>query len=489
MFTTQPDSRHLWTSDYKQITEFFVESGMDRVMRRLRQLNDKDLQQQLWFIRGSLAAYALNTGQEGKYNFRESPSQVHMSQDQLLNTAKKAGDRLVETAIRSQDNATWIGLTSFLWRDWTLLPCGFDLYGGLPGITLFLAYLGNFTQEEQYTNLAEASLATVTEQIDHNKNQITFIGGFNGWGGIIYMLTHLGVLWEQPELLDEAEKFIDLLPSLISKDETYDVLGGAAGCIGSLLALNQCRPKTDTLAAAIKCGDHLLANAQPMPHGIGWQTVDPKPLSGFAHGNAGIAWALFRLARVSQEERFYTAAQAALTYERSLFVAEVGNWQDLRDMPMYKKMPEQDKFTVAWCHGAPGIGLGRLASLDDLHSETERQEALSEIEVSIQTTLEKGFGLNHSICHGDLGNLELILQAGRVLKKPKLQKEVGRLGGIVLGSIIHDGLMPGIPLGVETPGLMTGLAGIGYGLLRLLDPVHTPSILMLEPPKVSALQH
>jgi lantibiotic modifying enzyme len=36
---------------------------------------------------------------------------------------------------------------------------------------------------------------------------------------------------------------------------------------------------------------------------------------------------------------------------------------------------------------------------------------------------------------------------------------------------------------VESPGLMTGLAGIGYGLLRLAKPARVPSILTLEGPR------
>lgn len=40
----------------------------------------------------------------------------------------------------------------------------------------------------------------------------------------------------------------------------------------------------------------------------------------------------------------------------------------------------------------------------------------------------------------------------------------------------------GVPFNVETPGLMTGLAGIGYGLLRLADPQNVPSVLLLELP-------
>jgi lantibiotic modifying enzyme len=31
---------------------------------------------------------------------------------------------------------------------------------------------------------------------------------------------------------------------------------------------------------------------------------------------------------------------------------------------------------------------------------------------------------------------------------------------------------------------MTGLAGIGYGLLRFADPARIPSVLSLEPPVV-----
>jgi lantibiotic modifying enzyme len=38
------------------------------------------------------------------------------------------------------------------------------------------------------------------------------------------------------------------------------------------------------------------------------------------------------------------------------------------------------------------------------------------------------------------------------------------------------------PLGVESPGLMTGLAGIGYAFLRFADPARVPSVLALDGP-------
>ena len=98
------------------------------------------------------------------------------------------------------------------------------------------------------------------------------------------------------------------------------------------------------------------------------------------------------------------------------------------------------------------------------------------------TTLIQGFGLNHCLCHGDLGNLELLLQASLTLDEPKWRSQVNRLAAIILESINQHGWLCGVPLAVETPGLMTGLAGIGKELLRLAEPTRIPSVLTLAPP-------
>jgi lantibiotic modifying enzyme len=42
--------------------------------------------------------------------------------------------------------------------------------------------------------------------------------------------------------------------------------------------------------------------------------------------------------------------------------------------------------------------------------------------------------------------------------------------------------LTGIPYAIETPGLLTGLSGIGYALLRLAEPEKVPSVLLPAPP-------
>lgn len=482
MFTTRPNSRAIWSSSNQEIADFFDETGMRGVQRRIQQLSEADLQQQLWFIRASLTTLAMGEEQVKWPSYYLAEPQNSASREQLLKAALAVGDRLESLALRDEKNVSWIGLTLLNQKHWTLASLGIDLYDGLSGVILFLAYLGSVTQEKRYTTLAKTALTTMQRQMESSKAFITSIGGFNGWGGIIYTLTHLGVLWDEPELLAEAESLVELLPDLIAKDEQLDIIGGAAGCIASLLNLYRCAPCQRTIGAAIQCGDRLIARAQKMEQGIGWIAagIGKKPLAGFSHGAAGIAWALLELEAMTGEERFRKAALEAIAYERSLFCLQVGNWPDLREFEnaVLAQSKEPVNFMTAWCHGAPGIGLGRLRSLPHLNDTETR----AEIGTALHTTLTQGFGLNHCLCHGDLGNLELILQASLTLNDSKWLHQVNRLAAIILESINKHGWLCGVPLGVETPGLMTGLAGIGYQLLRLAEPTHIPSVLTLAPP-------
>jgi type 2 lantibiotic biosynthesis protein LanM len=482
LFTTRPASRTLWTSAHEPLADFFDESGMTLVQRRLRRLSDEDYAQQLWIIRASLATLAPGVAQARWPAYQLTEPENSADPERLLEAARAVGDRLEALALRGAYDVSWIGLKLTGKDQWSLVPLTADLYDGLPGVTLFLAYLGAITGEERYTSLAQTVLTTFRRQVDRGRAGISSIGGFDGWGGVIYTLTHLGALWKQPALVAEAEVMVQLLPDLIEQDKHLDVIGGAAGCIASLISLYRCAPSPRTLAAARQCGDRLLARAQPMEQGVGWANgmAGERPLTGFSHGAAGMAWALFQLAALTGAERFRLTALAAIAYERKHFSPTEGNWPDFRvlktsDPP---KNNGQPMFQLAWCHGAPGIGLARLGSLPYFDDAAVR----AEIETALQTTLARGFGDNHSLCHGDLGNLELLLQASQVFKGSSWCTQVHRLAGIILESMRREKWICGTSLGVESPGLMTGLAGIGYELLRLAEPALVPSVLLLAPP-------
>jgi lantibiotic modifying enzyme len=105
-----------------------------------------------------------------------------------------------------------------------------------------------------------------------------------------------------------------------------------------------------------------------------------------------------------------------------------------------------------------------------------------EITTAVRTTRRIGFGTNHSLCHGDIGNLDLLLLGADALGRPEWRTEASGRMGAIMDSIDERGWITGLPHGIETPGLLHGLAGIGYGMLRMADPERVPSVLTLGPP-------
>lgn len=489
-FTSRPDSRDLWTSTNKRIVNFFDEPCINRVRQRLENLGEDDLSRQIWFIRASLSTLTSGKGRDKWVGSRLKEPETVAEPEDLLEAAREVGEKLDQLALRQNEHVAWITACLINERAWSLLPTGLDLYSGLPGIALFLAYLGDVTGEDRYTALAKNAVASLTRLYEERQAQTPFvelgIGAFSGLGGLIYVWTHLAMLWQEPGLLAQAESIVELLPNLIEEDEDLDLIGGAAGCARVLINLYRATSSRRALAAAIQCGDRLIAKAQPMSPGIGWapRIMGARPLTGYSHGAAGMADALLDLASLTGERRFREAGLEAIAYERSQFKPELDNWPDFRESDLAESKAELRAMT-AWCHGAPGIGLARLRLL----SQFDDAEVRREIEIALKNTLNRGFGLNHSLCHGDLGNLELLLEAGIQLGDPQRLGRTKQIATMILESIKEHGWICGIPLGVETPGLMDGLAGIGYGLLRSANPSRVPSVLTLAPPRLVKPRH
>jgi lantibiotic modifying enzyme len=248
-----------------------------------------------------------------------------------------------------------------------------------------------------------------------------------------------------------------------------------------LLALDRVSPSGPALSAAVQCGERLIARAQRVEGGLGWfnniETVNP--ITGFAHGAAGIAWALLELASRTGNKSYRDVALKAITYEHTQYSSATGNWAE--NAPGSEEPGSEIGPAMAWCYGAPGIGLARVAAMRQVDHPTVRED----LELAIQATLRCGPGANHSLCHGDLGNLDFLLQATAIHGKRELALKIDQLTNQVLASMKKYGWLCGVPLAVESPALMNGLAGICYGLLRMAAPHRVPSVLTLAPAALS----
>lgn len=135
---------------------------------------------------------------------------------------------------------------------------------------------------------------------------------------------------------------------------------------------------------------------------------------------------------------------------------------------------------VAWCHGASGILLSR-ASLKKHNlplSEKRKNKIDEDIEIAVRTTLKNGFGHSHCLCHGDLGNMLILKYASSELNT---KNDIDKRYDIYMSHLISqlkDKWECGIPY-KNSPGMMLGLSGIGFGLLSLMNE-DLPFILLLE---------
>jgi len=487
LFTTRPDSLSVWTSGGEAFDSFFPQAGLDAVYARISAMDAAGLDSQLWLIRASFAASVRDPRRAQPVHTPRPASTVESSDAGLIAAADDVAQRLERLAFVNAGEANWIGLTLQGARSWALAPLGLNLYDGLPGVILFLAYLGSTTGRQSHTALAEKAMRTLRRRLRFEGGALRSIGAFQGWGGLVYTLAHLGSLWADESLLAEAATYAADLGPLIEADEQFDIIGGSAGCLAALAALHNVMPAPALRALVEKCGVRLISGAIRQQDGIAWMTpaAGSVPLGGFSHGVSGIAWALLKAAEITGQDRFYRAASDAIRYERSLYDAAAGNWLDLREdttQPGGRPVARQREYGMAWCHGAPGIGMARAAAL----TRWNDSETRSEIAAAVDATLAHGFNKSHSLCHGSLGNLDLLLEAARALGSPALNRRAALLAARAARQIQRTGPVCGTPCSLDVPGLMTGLAGIGYGLLRAHQPGRTPSILLLQPPIASS---
>ncbi len=472
-FSACPGQCDLWSSRGVAVRDFFPRTPLSQVEEQLARMSQEDLDRQVSFIRQSIVSSGATLRSDVS-----SPDLPVAKEEELLAAAVAIGERLRELAICGRKDVTWIGSVPGAAgeAEWILAPLRSDLYAGTSGIALFLGYLGAATGREDFLELARRGIETVlAETAVLSRAQGVAIGPFQGLATYLYTLHHFSVILERPDLLDRARHLLEAVATQVRWDEQLDLLGGAAGCAVVLLGLYRATGDERYRQVALECGERLLATAVRDSSGVSWlEPNSGRGLTGFSHGAAGIAWSLTELGRAGEREDLLSLAREALVFERRHFLPDEGNWADLR---FADKRVDSGYF--AWCNGAPGIVLGRLLLLDRLEDELIR----GEIEAGVETTLRVGFGFSHSLCHGDLGNAEIVFRAGERLGRMDWQRQALLHASAVCRSVQAGRWRCGVGTNyVETPGLMAGLAGIGYNLLRFARPGRIPSVLSLEAP-------
>ncbi|MFE4170496.1 type 2 lanthipeptide synthetase LanM family protein [Streptomyces sp. NPDC056909] len=515
VFFHRPTGSEVWTSRGTRISGVLDTSGIAAALEKIGAMGEVDRHDQEWIISASLATAGPSSGSRHRpagAPARTTPAAVP-EPSVLLAAASGIADEIVARAVhgpgpadprsghggpdRGQDQghdqardqghdrgrdqghdrgrANWIGLELVDDAHWAVLPMGASLAQGYCGVSLFLAQLGRLTGSSRYTDLARKALAPVSTLVaalasDPGLSRTVGPGAFHGLGGICYAVARLTTLLGEDdseggdEGTDERETGATLRTAVaalaLSVDDTpgaevsLDVSTGLAGALAALLAVREERGTPEAAAHADRIAELLLTHTDHGRRGVG--------TPGFAFGDAGIGWSLLRYADDAdgdrdRDRRPYAEAGRRLL-DSALAAAERNATEDA---------PED----LSWCSGLSGTVLA-AASFEE-KSSARLDAAVRVLGAQVPLT-------DHSLCHGDLGTVEpLAVLAARGHRDAGTA--LARRAGLTVGAFQYGGHLCGTPGRVHSPGLLTGLSGIGYALLRLGFADRVPSVLLLGP--------
>ncbi|HGM5579341.1 TPA: type 2 lanthipeptide synthetase LanM [Pseudomonas putida] len=344
-----------------------------------------------------------------------------------------------------------------------------DLYSGIPGIGLFFLGLYRVTTNAHYLQRTDQILDSLA------RTQDTFAvnsapGGYQGLAGHIYLLWHRKILAPTERYDRQLETLIGRLCELPTDTLDIDFIAGNSGTLALLSELHTCAPE-QRLATAIGQRVEQIARTLHQDTDGRLQNHDGSVvLTGLSHGLSGAILALCKAHDATRDNRALPLIEGFINAENAL--KEQGYWRDLREC-------SQSPHASKWCHGDAGILLARQAVLQSFkgHLPQHLADAVNEdIACCLRNLLASGLSDGYTLCHGDFGNLMCLETLYRIRGDEDAIDAIRRRRAATLSDYLGD--IPAQSEHYPELGLMTGISGIGYALLKHMDP-SLPDVLSL----------
>jgi lantibiotic modifying enzyme len=462
LFIGRPATRDLETCDSCHLPGVIERSGLECALSKVAGMGEIDRGEQEWIIRASLAARRPDESHHNGRPLGMAHWGAPAEPGRLLAAATGLGDEIVACSkiMQSegdQGRVNWIGLQQVDLARWLVLPMGASLADGYLGVALFLAQLARQTGIVRYAQVARRAVIPIPRLLAILADRPDLIaeigcGGASGLGGISYALARLAILLGDQEIADWARTGIRLASIAAGMPGPAGWWDGLAGCLGAMMAVDREIGSSDAAELAVTCASLLVSLVDQT---AGRCVVDEgHALPGFASGPAGVGWALRRFAAHTGSLRYAEAARPAL-------------WRVL------EQLSTATERGYGWCCGTAGLLLA--------HSGLANGSAPTGMKSTLAALTERPLLTDLSLCHGELGIAEALIMLETADPGPSQWRPLRRYADEILDAVHRHGPRCATSGGVATPGLLHGLAGIGYGLLRLGFPEAVPSVLLLEP--------
>jgi|GEM_PF-1908264 len=422
-------------------------------------------------------------------------SEVILSNDELklnlLQVAKLIADDLLDKTIEYENKVNWISkvILNPSHSYYSIGTLNLGLYDGVSGVCLFFQQLYECTKEEKYKSVSEKIFSELTDILKQKVEQ-GFYRGLNGVKNnnvpltiFDFPLSYIYLFFQSKNFKNQAnweliESVLEEISVLIESASIFDYVTGILSLVDVLMSgkkelLNFTREeKLDYLIK--KLLKIIMLNSISSDKSFTWTMTDreiEREIGGFGHGSTSVAYVFMKAFNLYGDFSYKKFAFDALNHDRSFFRDDLKLWKDNRAL-------NKDGDSFAWCHGSAGIGLGRLLLMKYFNDSEINQEITYAMKNIIKTL---NGSRSQSICHGDLGNLE-ILKAIAVFKDDKVVNDFVNHYLAFLCEQFKSGnhFKVGANGKSNIIGLFLGQSGFGYQLLRFSNWEITPSVLCLE---------
>jgi type 2 lantibiotic biosynthesis protein LanM len=443
-FHVRLDSQDLYSMDFC-VPDMLLWKPLDTVRERISAMGPEDLNFQLEVIEESLNRFP-------------TPIRRPLDREQAATIVTKWAQEIQQRILPEPSDYLW-AIPSYLPQDLGIAERQ-GVYLGDMGVLIFLA-------------AAEKMLGfECVPEITRVSGRLTELGlptGYplgicNGLGALIYGSLLLGSLTGK-KAWTELALSLNAKDKSLSETSSLDITSGVAGLLLATTRLYQATQDGPARTNAQKAARLLADRFDP---NSGWRQPDGNFYLGFAHGLAGIVFALDQYGRAIGDRQYLPVIEQALALESGRFADH--SWPNMLNGPR--------RTFKNWCHGTAGILMTRAAT-GALEPERLAPDELAHL---LEKVSQRGQA-DHWCC-GNFGIAEALNYIGQQANLLEAQKK----SAVLLEESLERGLKGGFfrlqsSIGENfcfSPSLFRGTAGLGYSLLRFAYPAELPCILAFE---------
>lgn len=458
-FYSKTDSTSIYDADGKEYRNFFEIPSYQLLIDKLNKFKDKDLREQIDLLNITLCS---NNNVDKFFTSSELNLNVNTKYD-LIEEAVKIEQEIRDRLYYDENKNEFVFLEYCIEKN-NLKTMSYDLYSGTSGLILFYFYLYEQTKNIDYYNMyikiydSCKKITMIYLKNEERKNENLSDSCISGIYSLLYPAIKIYEKTGKYAIKNDINTIFNHIDEKIQSFIEYDWVNGLSSILHLTINMYESTNDIEYLQRILKYKEKLENILD----------INEKKV-GYAHGVSSLIYIFARINNIFPDKNNIIYIKEFLKFEDDNFIRNQG-WA----------LDDKGLRNNSWCNGNIGVIVARAKAIKYI----DDQELIDILEESIQRISENDIVKIYDLdilCHGNIGITEFYIQK-YLCSNNKLYLDKAQ---IVAMSIIeranyNNQYITNNLSYYHNLGLFTGLAGIGYQLLRLNDLNSVPSLLYLQ---------